>query len=437
MDLIDSFISRYRKEYDFYDQAARLVAQLLERTIQSAGIRAMVTFRAKSTARVEEKIRQRSADKKYQNLDDVFRDIVDLAGVRVALYFPGEREQVGKVIGQLFQVDGEPKVFSGTTTPKYSKRFSGYWATHYRVRLRDSALNGAQKRYSDALIEIQLASVVMHAWAEVEHDLVYKPLQGRLSDDEYAILDELNGLVIAGEIALERLQKAGEARVAAQGRIFSNHFDLAQYLLDHAASLLRGPASDALLGRVDILFGLLKAVGIDSPDKLQRYVSSLTSDFERRPISEQIIDQLLAEKASRYKTYEELRSQSALESRSDEATLDTAAVHSSIGRFLSRWIVFERDIRTLAASRLGQKFAVFPSSRLVQQLDVFDDIMLAEVDRIRRLRNNLVHGVEIPQIADIEDATARLNTVIDYLKAALKESSGKAPRNKRRKRVTS
>lgn len=45
-----------------------------------------------------------------------------------------------------------------------------------------------------------------------------KPLQGRLSDDEYAILDELNGLVMAGEIALERLQKAGEARVAAGGR---------------------------------------------------------------------------------------------------------------------------------------------------------------------------------------------------------------------------
>ena len=42
----------------------------------------------------------------------------------------------------------------------------------------------------------------MHAWSEVEHDLVYKPLQGTLSDEELAILDELNGLVLAGEIAL-------------------------------------------------------------------------------------------------------------------------------------------------------------------------------------------------------------------------------------------
>ncbi len=48
----------------------------------------------------------------------------------------------------------------------------------------------------------------MHSWAEVEHDLVYKPINGKLSDEEYAILDEINGLVLSGEIALERLQKA-------------------------------------------------------------------------------------------------------------------------------------------------------------------------------------------------------------------------------------
>ncbi len=41
----------------------------------------------------------------------------------------------------------------------------------------------------------------MHAWSEVEHDLTYKPMQGTLSEEELSILDELNGLVLAGEIA--------------------------------------------------------------------------------------------------------------------------------------------------------------------------------------------------------------------------------------------
>jgi len=59
----------------------------------------------------------------------------------------------------------------------------------------------------------------MLAWAEVEHDLVYKPTQGELSEDEYAILDELNTMVLAGEVMLERLQSAGAARRLEAGTI--------------------------------------------------------------------------------------------------------------------------------------------------------------------------------------------------------------------------
>lgn len=136
-------------------------------------------------------------------------DIVDLSGVRVALYFPAEREEVGRIIKSLFVPVVEPKEFPTPGQPTYEKRFSGYWATHYRVRLPEILLNESQKRYAEARIEIQVASVLMHVWSEVEHDLVYKPLQGQLSEEEYAILDELNGLALAGEVALERLPRAG------------------------------------------------------------------------------------------------------------------------------------------------------------------------------------------------------------------------------------
>jgi ppGpp synthetase/RelA/SpoT-type nucleotidyltranferase len=416
MALVDDFIARYRKELDFYEQAARLTAQLLERSIQSAGIRAMVTFRAKSVIRLEEKVRQRAIKKKYKNLDHVFDDVVDLAGVRVALYFPGEREQVGKIVGQLFVVD-EAREFPGGTKPSYAKRFSGYWATHYRVRLRDNSLNEAQKRYADARIEIQVASVVMHAWAEVEHDLVYKPLQGRLSDDEYAILDELNGLVIAGEIALERLQRAGEKRVTAQGRVFSNHYDLAAYLLDTAAPILKAPASDGILGRVDILYRLLKQIEMASPENIHRYVASLTTDFERRPIAEQIIDQLLAENPDRYKVYERIRAESTMEARTTgEATVLDAALHNAIGRFISRWINLETEIRRLIRRKFGDDRIYIPMTRALTAMDI-SPAFVAEIDHIRRYRNGLVHGVEIPPADDIESATQRLESIVAKLKA--------------------
>jgi ppGpp synthetase/RelA/SpoT-type nucleotidyltranferase len=136
MGLIEDFLLRYRKEYDFHDQAGRLVAQTIDGSLQAAGVRSIVTSRAMSVGRIEMKTRQRMERKQYSSVDDIYRDIVDLAGVRVALYFPGEREAVDRIIKDLFVLTEDPKQFPTPTKATYTKRFSGYWATHYRVQLR-------------------------------------------------------------------------------------------------------------------------------------------------------------------------------------------------------------------------------------------------------------------------------------------------------------
>ncbi|SDR60993.1 hypothetical protein SAMN05519103_07244 [Rhizobiales bacterium GAS113] len=418
MDLIEEFIARYRKEYDFYDQAARLADQLLERSLQSAGIRAIVTSRPKSLLRLEEKVRQRAMKAPYQSVDDIFKDIVDLAGVRVALYFPGEREQVGKMITQLFELESEPKHFpEKSKPPTHQKRFSGYWAAHYRVHIRDASLNDAQKRYGQALIEIQVASVLMHAWSEVEHDLVYKPQQGELSEDEYAILDQLNGLVLTGESALEQLQRAGKKRVGEAGRKFSNHYDLADYLLDRAGPLLKASDPDALLGRTNVLFRLIDKLGLSTPDALAPYLSALDSDFEQRALADQIIDQLLSEDPKRYEIYQQLRGDEPGEVRPQISLdgRDASDVQKEMGRFLSEWIKFEREIRRLSDGQAAKSRFVW-SSTAIAQFSRLDDASRREVDRIRRFRNNLVHGVETPSHADLMNATETLKGILAKLR---------------------
>ena len=221
-EAIDEFITQYRREFDFFENAGRLVAQQLDARLETSGIRAIVTSRAKNPRRLDAKVRQRAVNRSYKSVSEIYTDIVDLAGVRVALYFPAERKEIDKIIRDQFNLSSTPKQFTGTSNPSYSKRFSGYWATHYRLQLRESTLPEMQQRYTEALVEVQIASVLMHAWAEVEHDLVYKPFQGTLSEDELAILDELNGMVLAGEIALERLQRAGELRITRRDALFGN-----------------------------------------------------------------------------------------------------------------------------------------------------------------------------------------------------------------------
>jgi ppGpp synthetase/RelA/SpoT-type nucleotidyltranferase len=377
----------------------------------------------KSLSRLAEKIRQRSEAKNYQSVDDIFKDVVDLAGIRIALYFPGEGSQVDKVIRLLFMLESDPKVFpqepKSEDKPKpeasaqYSKRFSGYSATHYRVYLRESSMNEAEKRYASALIEIQVASVLMHAWAEVEHDLVYKPQQGSLSYDEYSILDQINGLVVAGELALEQLQRVGKQRVAAQDRKFSNHYDLADYLLDRAGPLLRTADPEAQLGRINVLFKLLDALGLAIPDAMSPYIAALDSDFERRPLADQIIDQLLAENDERYKTYEQVREEEPPRKTglSFDVRGNEQATGEAIGRFISRWIDFERRIRLRMGPQPTRPWLV-PTTKVIAELGVLSQRSIAELERIRRFRNNLVHGVEIPSAEEINSAADILREIL-------------------------
>ena len=423
MRVIDEFISRYRKEYDFYDQAARLVAQLLEARLQAAGIRAMVTFRAKAVGRLESKVRDRAKRKNYLTVDDIYSDIPDMAGARVALYFPAQRSQVELLINEIFVV-GRTKSFPDGTLSAYTKRFSGYSATHYRVRLRESALVDSQKRYAEAPVEIQVASVLMHAWSEVEHDLVYKPYQGTLSEDEYAILDELNGMVMAGELALERLQRAGDARVAARGVVFVNHYELAAHLL----SVLRGFAKpDVLksgLGRVDLLFDLLARLALGRPEAIDRYLEALHPDLERRPVADQIVDQVLSEDAGRYQIYETIR---AAHPSPDVAAVTNEPiqpdVHEAMGEFLRAWIEFERLTRERVPLGAHQRGPIMPTLRVLSSLADLDEDTRFQFERLRRMRNQLVHGIEIPDPQDLREAARQLDMIRNRLFSRLPGSN--------------
>ena len=412
MDLIHEFMARYTKEYDFYSQSARLVHQLLESDLQSAGVRAIVTARAKSISRLEAKCRQRDAKRSgYTTMDDIYDDIVDLAGVRVALYFPGEIDQVDGAVTRLFDVIAK-KEFPGDEPRREGKRFDGYKAVHYRVQLKEDDLNDTEKRYAAARIEIQVASVLMHAWAEVEHDLIYKPLAGDLSEDEHAILDELNGMVLSGEIALERLQRAGETRVGNSGRKLANHYDLAVHLLSAAEKLTDQPISESGLGRVDLLFDFINRLGIDTPEALKPYIDALHGNVELRPLAEQIIDSLLAEDSQRYEIYESIRVQrpwTRVKTDSDNE------VYRHIGMFLTRWIGIEALLREAAPPQPGRG-PVIPTSQQLRSLGLLPDDLLREFDRLRQMRNMLVHGVELPGFADLEQATARLDVIMGEIR---------------------
>jgi ppGpp synthetase/RelA/SpoT-type nucleotidyltranferase len=425
MGVIEQFLARYRKEYDHYSAVARLSQSLLESALASAGIRAMVTSRAKEEGRLEQKIRSRNEDAPYVAVEEIFDKIVDLAGVRVALYFPGDTDRAGKIIEENFDLQAEGmRKFPQGNDERPGKRFSGYSATHYRVTPKKSILDDSSLRYAATRIEIQVASVLMHAWAEVEHDLGYKPPSDPLSEQEQSILDQLNGMVIAGEIALEQLQRAGELRVSAANRRFSNQYDLAAHLLSKLAEKSDGTLGNTGAGRVDDLLELITELDLNTPSKIAPYLLPLHDDLETRPLADQVIDGIIAGDDDRARKYLRIGSR---RTTNDVSTSQLGSpggggieskdgtYHLAVGRFLHAWATLEQR----AASIYGRRPNAATRTSINRKLEVLknelETPLYEEMLALQTMRNGLVHGAQTYNATSLESAANLVEAILRAL----------------------
>lgn len=400
--LIDDFLEQYARERDYYVKVVELARILLESLLEQQGIRAIVTGRAKSLHRLRSKLEARIPEKHYTSFEQMRGDIVDLAGVRVALYFPGDRQRVDKIITDAFAIK-ELKTFpdQGNTRMDsiWKRRFSGYGATHHRGYLRLDNLETDQQRYTNAQIEIQVASVLMHAWAEVEHDLAYKPLSGQLSSDELSILDEVNGLVVAGEIAFERLQIAAERRIAAGRAPMRSPYEVSSVLIEHARTRLKTELTDTTLGRTDLLLEMLHRLDLDTPEKLQPYLLALDPDFERRPIAEQVVDLVIRGDTHRAALYKSLQTRGSQISDRDLA----------VGELVRWWTTLEHVI--------GASIEDDPPSfsRIRQQAQYLLGVNYARFNQLRQLRNEALHRHGGLSVDELRITAASVRRLVELL----------------------
>ncbi|MDB4940707.1 MAG: hypothetical protein JWP97_241 [Labilithrix sp.] len=175
-----------------------------------------LTMRVKSRASVAAKLRR--PDRSYASLWSV----TDLIGLRVVVYFEGDVERVGKLIESFLTID-----YAHSVDKRRGDATSfGYSSLHYVCHLgTDGALP------EEARFEVQVRTVLEHAWAEIEHDIGYKAAAAmpahvkrrlhriagllELADQEFgAVRDELDEYArqlperigIAGDsVALDRL----------------------------------------------------------------------------------------------------------------------------------------------------------------------------------------------------------------------------------------
>jgi putative GTP pyrophosphokinase len=183
---------------DFTDGLARLLKQVLDHeTIQVAQLEA----RTKTAESFADKIARKSD--KYVN---PLSEITDLTGLRVILYYPADVVEVGALIEREFDVDWENSVRQGADSEP--DRF-GYRSDHYIVRLGPQRRRLAEwKPFVDHRAEIQVRTVMQHAWAAVDHKIRYKG--DDLPRDLQRRLSRLSALLEVADEQFAALQRASD-----------------------------------------------------------------------------------------------------------------------------------------------------------------------------------------------------------------------------------
>lgn len=109
-----------------------------------------------------------NSGEKYSALSD----ITDISGLRIITYFSTDVDRIASIIQEEFEVD---KSNSVDKRIKLDPDRFGYLSIHYVVKLNTNRLLLPEfLRFKKLKIEIQIRSILQHAWAEIEHDLGYK-----------------------------------------------------------------------------------------------------------------------------------------------------------------------------------------------------------------------------------------------------------------------
>jgi ppGpp synthetase/RelA/SpoT-type nucleotidyltranferase len=158
------FHAQYVSERAHYEAAAELAREVVARALRDAvGGVAVVQARAKDTISLLDKLRR----KEYAN---PARQVTDLVGVRVITAYPDEAAEAAEILrGQFFINDDE----SSDKLDLLAAGEFGYRAIHLIAKLRSGDEPSAEA-LRGMWFEIQVRSFLQHAWAEVEHEVVYK-----------------------------------------------------------------------------------------------------------------------------------------------------------------------------------------------------------------------------------------------------------------------
>ena len=265
----------YEENRALYEQLSETVEKLIKGLLTEHNITFQnISHRAKEIQSFVEKSRK----DKYSEPD---RQITDLAGIRVITYLDSDVSRICKLIEQEFKIDIKNSI---NKSQALKVNEFGYRSVHYVACLpRQRTKLSEYKKFKDLQFEIQIRTVLQHAWAEIEHDRSYK-FSGVLPSDIKRRFYVVSGVLEMVDREFELLakdiddyaSKVKEATNKGDLNIEINSTSLFEYMsakfnFPHVEKSLRSASGD--------LIDELNAMKISTLAQLDKIISSEFIDY--------------------------------------------------------------------------------------------------------------------------------------------------------------
>ncbi|GMK46894.1 hypothetical protein PghCCS26_40230 [Paenibacillus glycanilyticus] len=163
---MDEITKWYVKNRPVFEKLAGKVESIIREVLDSANVSYYtVTSRAKEI----DSFISKASDSKYK---DPIREIKDLAGIRVITFVKSEVDSCSNIIQPLFEIDPE---HSTDKSKELGDDKVGYRSLHFVAKLTNQRLELPEYQvFKDLQFEIQIRTILEHAWADISHTKNYK-----------------------------------------------------------------------------------------------------------------------------------------------------------------------------------------------------------------------------------------------------------------------
>ncbi len=193
----ESILDGYRKNEKIFNSYKKKIENLILDLLATENI--SIHHLASRTKSIE------SLSKKIDNKNDKYsslEQITDITGIRIITYLESDVDSVANLIEKEFVKD---EVNSIDKRNLQVNQF-GYKSLHIVISFNQNRAQLSEyKLYKNLKCEIQIRSILQHAWAEIEHDLGYKA-EISVPDEHKRSFNRLSALLETADIEFNRLK---------------------------------------------------------------------------------------------------------------------------------------------------------------------------------------------------------------------------------------